>query len=47
MINFLLCVGQYLLIMAVLIAIGAVGAKIGITLRKKKNAKTQDEIEES
>ncbi len=39
MADFFLCILQYLLIMAVLIAIGGCGAKIGIALRKKKDAK--------
>lgn len=39
MANFILCTIQYLVIMAVLIAIGFGGAKIGIALRKKKDAK--------
>ncbi|MBO5258970.1 MAG: hypothetical protein J6B26_01150 [Agathobacter sp.] len=37
--EFLLCVAQYLLIMLVIVAVGALGAFIGITLRKRKNAK--------
>ncbi|MCD7709219.1 MAG: hypothetical protein LUI02_05025 [Clostridiales bacterium] len=36
--QFLLCVIQYVLEMAVLIAIGVLGAFIGIKLRKKKDA---------
>lgn len=39
MANFFLCILQYLLIMIVLVAIGVGGAKIGIALRKKKDAK--------
>ena len=38
---FFLDVLQYALIMAVLAVIGFVGAKIGIALRKKKNAKLE------
>lgn len=39
MLEFLMCVLQYLLIMVVLAAIGACGALIGIKLRKRKDAK--------
>lgn len=39
--EFLLCIAQYLLIMLAIIAVGALGAFIGITLRKRKNAKEQ------
>lgn len=39
--DFLLCILQYLLIMAVLAAIGALGAFIGIRMRKNKNAKAE------
>ncbi len=35
--EFLLCVLQYLLILIVLVAIGIIGAKIGIHYRKKKD----------
>lgn len=37
--SFLLCIAQYLLIMVFILAVGALGAFIGITLRKRKNAK--------
>lgn len=37
--EFLLCIVQYLLIMLVIVAVGALGVFIGITLRKRKNAK--------
>ena len=39
MIDFLLCVVQYVLIGVVTLAIGIAGAMIGIRLRKNKNAK--------
>lgn len=39
MADFFLCILQYLIIMAVLVAIGLCGARIGIALRKKKDAK--------
>ena len=38
--SFLLCVVQYVLIMAVIAVIGFCGAKLGISLRKNKDAKT-------
>lgn len=37
--SFLLCVLQYVLIGFVILAIGMVGAFLGIRLRKSKNAK--------
>lgn len=39
MTEFLLCILQYLLIMAVLGVIAFAGAKLGIKLRKKKDIK--------
>ncbi len=39
MTEFLLCILQYLLIMAVLGVIAFAGAKLGIKLRKNKDAK--------
>ncbi len=39
MINFLLCVAQYILIALVLLAIGGIGAFIGIKMRKNSDAK--------
>lgn len=44
---FLMCIFQYLLIMAVLCAIGIVGAFIGIKLRKNKNEKIEKETIDS
>lgn len=41
--NFLLCIAQYLLILLGIAAIGTVGGAIGITLRKRKNAKEMAE----
>lgn len=43
MTQFLLCILQYLLIMVILAAVGFAGGKIGIAMRKKKDAKTADE----
>ena len=37
--DFLLCIAQYLLIAIAIAAIGAVGAIIGIAVRKKMDAK--------
>ncbi len=37
--SFLTCIAKYLVEMVILAAIGGLGAFIGITLRKKKNAK--------
>lgn len=39
MVDFLLCILQYVLEMIILVAIGCVGAFLGIKLRKKKDAK--------
>lgn len=37
--DFLLCIAQYLIEMIILIAIGGLGAFIGIKLRRNKDAK--------
>ncbi len=37
--DFLMCMLQYLLIMAVLAGVGGIGGFIGVRLRKKKDAK--------
>jgi hypothetical protein len=37
--EFLLCIVQYLVEMIVLLAVGFLGASIGIKLRKNKNSK--------
>ena len=39
MLNFLLCVAQYVFIALVLLGIGGIGAFIGIKMRKSSNAK--------
>ena len=41
--NFLLCLAQYLLIALGIVAVGVVGGAIGITLRKRKDAKESAE----
>jgi hypothetical protein len=38
--GFLMCIVQYLIEMIVLLAVGLLGASIGIKLRKNKDAKT-------
>lgn len=39
MINFFLCIAQYLIILVILAAIGGIGAYLGIRLRRNKDAK--------
>lgn len=39
MVDFLLCIAQYLIIMVILAAIGCAGGFIGVKLRKSKDAK--------
>ncbi len=46
MIDFLLCVVQYLLIAIAIAAIGGLGIFIGITLRKRSDAKKAQNTEE-
>lgn len=41
--SFLLCVLQYILIGAVILAVGVAGAFLGVSLRKKKNAKLEEQ----
>ena len=41
--EFLLCILQYELIMAILVALGIAGAFIGIRIRKSKDAKKEKE----
>ena len=43
MVDFLLCVVQYLLIAIVIAAIAGLGVFIGISLRKRNNAKKAQE----
>ena len=38
--DFFMCILQYLLIMVVLAAIGGLGGFVGVSLRRKKDAKT-------
>ena len=42
MTDFLLCVLQYLLIMIVLAGVAFCGGKLGVVLRKKKDAKKDE-----
>ena len=46
MIDFLLCVVQYLLIAIAIVAIGGLGMFIGISLRKRSDAKKANNTEE-
>ena len=49
MVDFLMCILQYVVIMVVLAALGCLGGFIGIRLRKSKDAKSAleaDKIEE-
>lgn len=49
MIEFLMCILQYVVIMVVLAALGCLGGFIGVKLRKSKDAKAAleaDKIEE-
>jgi hypothetical protein len=46
MIDFLLCVVQYLLIAIAIAVIGGIGIFIGITLRKRSDAKKAKNTEE-
>ena len=39
MVDFLMCIAQYLIIMVILAAIGCAGGFIGVKLRKSKDAK--------
>ena len=39
MVDFLMCIAQYLIIMVILAAIGCAGGFIGVKLRKAKDAK--------
>lgn len=41
MVDFLMCIAQYLIIMVILAAIGCAGGFIGVKLRKSKDAKKQ------
>lgn len=43
MLDFILCVAQYLLIALVLLAIGGIGAFFGIKMRKSSDAKAAAE----
>lgn len=45
MVEFLLCVAQYVLIAIALIAIGGIGAFIGIKMRKASDAKAAAKAE--
>ena len=42
MVDFLMCIAQYVIIMIVLAAIGFCGALVGVKLRKNKDAKTKE-----
>ena len=46
MVEFLLCVAQYVLIALVLLGIGGIGAFIGIKMRKSSDAKAAAEAAE-
>lgn len=50
MVDFLLCIVQYILIALVLVAVGGLGAVVGIKMRKSSDAKkaalAADETEE-
>ncbi len=39
MVDFILCVVQYILIAIVLLAVGGIGALVGVKLRKRSDAK--------
>lgn len=45
--EFLLCILQYLIIMAVLAGVGVLGGVIGTRLRRSKDAKTASSGEEA
>lgn len=42
-VSFLLCVVQYVLIGLIILAVGIAGAFLGIRMRKKKNAKLEEQ----
>ena len=47
MVDFLMCIAQYLIIMVILAAIGCAGGFIGVKLRKYKDAKKAAAVEQA
>ena len=43
--DFFMCIAQYVIILLVLVAIGGIGGFVGVTLRKRKDAKAANTSE--